>query len=416
MPRLKELPPPAERIVNVAEERFLTHGIWESSVDQIVREAKVGKNSYYALFPSKDVLFEAVVKQALDRMRSSLSRLKIKSGDTEHVLCDYAYNYLSIVIGREGSGLYRATIAAGRELAALSSELQHDWIAVSDLLTSYFSDLIERGLIVPTNPELLAFRFVSCVVDGSRYLSGYARPGEAEARKIARVATRLFLDGYRRVPAAAIRDVLAPSLDFETSRLAEVRAAIRMPHERMRTLLDTATHEFLEKGFQGANLDRIVQRAGTSKATLFRHFETKASLFQYVVMREAEGVWGAQIDSLIGLTIEETVGSLVAGVLDRHLEPRSLALHRLMIAESGRFPRLMAEVSGLMRNGPAAQLRRCLMAFGWPIAGGFVCRVFFSLATDGVRWIAGDERPDRASKDDVIEISTKLVLTGVRVA
>lgn len=415
MPKLKALPSPTERIVNVAEERFLTHGIWEVSVDQIAREAKVGKNSFYRLFPTKDALFEAVVKQALDRMRASLSSLKIKNGGMENVLQDYAYNYLSIVIGREGSGLYRATITAGRELATLSSDLQHAWIAVSDLLTSYLADLIERGSIVSTNPELLAFRFVSCVVDGSRYLSGYARPGEAEARKIARLATRLFLDGYRRVPTVAIRDVLAPCLELETSRPAEVRAAIRMPHERMRALLDAATHEFLEKGFHGANMDRVVQKAGASKATLFRHFETKIILFQYVVIREAEAVWGAQIHSVIGLTIEETVRSLVAGVLDRHLEPRSLALHRLMIAESGRFPGLMAEVSGLMRNGPAAQLRRCLMAFGWPIAGSFACRTFFTLATDGVRWIAGDEHPGRADKDDTIEIATKFILNGVRV-
>ncbi|QZP07637.1 TetR/AcrR family transcriptional regulator [Caenibius sp. WL] len=414
MPKLKASPPAVERIINAAEEQFLTHGVWATSVDRIAREARVGKNSYYELFPSKDALFAAVVEQALNRMRVSLSCVRIKGSDLTEVLCNYAYSYLSIVIGREGSGLYRATITAERELPTLSMDLQHAWIAVSDLLTSYFAELIERGVIVSTNPELLAFRFVSCVVDGSRYLNGYAKPSDAEARKIARAATHLFLNGYRTAPAVSIKDVLALTLESEAPTPSEARAAIRMPFERLQGLFDAAMQEFLERGFHGANLDRIVRQAGVSKATLFRHFETKVALFQHVVLREAEDIWGPQIPVTIGATIEETVRALIAGVLDRHLAPRSLALHRLMLAESGRFPAVMAEVSELMRNGPAAQLRRYLLAFGWPVAGPFVCRTFFTLATEGVRWLAGEERPDAQAREEAVAMAVQIVLSGVR--
>lgn len=351
-----------------AQEQFLLHGLQGTSVDRIAREARVGKNSLYALFPGKDAVLSAVIEQALEKVRASASCVNIRGSDLSATLCHYAQNFLAIGVG-EASGLYRVTIAAGREFPSLAAQLHHAWIAVSGYLTSYFADQIAQGRIVATDPALLAFRFISCVVDGTRYLGGYAKPSEAAARKIARGATALFLDGYTRAPDIAIPDALLPGLEPKVSAPPVARAAIRMPAERMHSLLAAAREEFFDKGFRDANLDRIAKHAGVGKATLFRHFETKSGLFRHIVLRETEEIWGPQIPVAIGATIEETLGSLVAGVLDRHCDPRSLALHRLMIAEAVQFPALIAESSELMRTGPAAQLRRCLLMFGWPPPG-----------------------------------------------
>lgn len=45
-------------------------------------------------------------------------------------------------------------------------------------------------------------------------------------------------------------------------------------------ILDAAVEEFLEYGFAGTNMDRITERAGVSKRTVYKYFESKENLFR----------------------------------------------------------------------------------------------------------------------------------------
>src|SRR6266567_3099344 len=53
--------------------------------------------------------------------------------------------------------------------------------------------------------------------------------------------------------------------------------------ERRQLLLDAAESVFLESGYSSASMDDIARRAGMSKKTLYRLFETKESLFAAVI-------------------------------------------------------------------------------------------------------------------------------------
>ncbi|RJX66584.1 TetR/AcrR family transcriptional regulator [Vibrio sinensis] len=44
-------------------------------------------------------------------------------------------------------------------------------------------------------------------------------------------------------------------------------------------LIEAAQQEFVEHGFSAANMDRVCEKAGTSKRTLYRHFDSKDGLF-----------------------------------------------------------------------------------------------------------------------------------------
>ncbi len=48
--------------------------------------------------------------------------------------------------------------------------------------------------------------------------------------------------------------------------------------------------EFLEHGYAGARIDKIVAAAGVSKATVYRHFADKEALFTALIQRMAEKV------------------------------------------------------------------------------------------------------------------------------
>src|SRR5262245_17725987 len=54
------------------------------------------------------------------------------------------------------------------------------------------------------------------------------------------------------------------------------------------SILDAAQAEFMAEGYPGASTNRIVERFGRSKPTLFRHFPTKRALFEGVVARIAQ--------------------------------------------------------------------------------------------------------------------------------
>ncbi|MEM9342434.1 MAG: TetR/AcrR family transcriptional regulator [Pseudomonadota bacterium] len=50
-------------------------------------------------------------------------------------------------------------------------------------------------------------------------------------------------------------------------------------------IIDAAEAEFLEHGFSGASMDRISARAGVSKRTVYKHFESKENLFRELIDR-----------------------------------------------------------------------------------------------------------------------------------
>lgn len=54
-------------------------------------------------------------------------------------------------------------------------------------------------------------------------------------------------------------------------------------------IFQAAVAEFQEKGFRDASMDRISARAGASKRTVYKHFESKEKLFKELVRRHWAG-------------------------------------------------------------------------------------------------------------------------------
>ena len=55
--------------------------------------------------------------------------------------------------------------------------------------------------------------------------------------------------------------------------------------EKQRVLFEAAAEEFAAKGFDGASLNRILERSGMSKSSLYYYFDDKADLFVTLVER-----------------------------------------------------------------------------------------------------------------------------------
>jgi AcrR family transcriptional regulator len=114
---------------------------------------------------------------------------------------------------------------------------------------------------------------------------------------------------------------------------------------RRAAILEAATEVFMELGYAGASVDRIVQRAGGSKGTVYRHFGCKADLFAEIITALVARMTAPIEHQRPGIAdgaqdLAATLARFGRTYLDVLVQPQSLALYRMVIAEGANFPDL----------------------------------------------------------------------------
>lgn len=128
-------------------------------------------------------------------------------------------------------------------------------------------------------------------------------------------------------------------------------------------ILDAATALFFLRGFGATSIEAVAQRAHVSKRTFYARYEDKPALFGAVLHRIIEGLRPpAAMPLLAGADLEEILRGLAGIILRAALTPQALALHRLIVGESGRFPKLAAAVTGEGATKEAIRLIAGLLA------------------------------------------------------
>ncbi|HEV2362869.1 MAG TPA: TetR/AcrR family transcriptional regulator [Caulobacteraceae bacterium] len=157
-----------------------------------------------------------------------------------------------------------------------------------------------------------------------------------------------------------LKDALSPA----QPPLAETRS-----EARRRAILEVAREAFLSQGYAGASMSEIAQRLGGSKGTLYNYFRSKEDLFVAFMNDVCQGPMNAILADLAegggalrGRLIE--AGERLLGFL---AQEKVQAIHRLVVAEIGRFP----EVGRLFyENGPMRGDLRLADYFAREIAAG----------------------------------------------
>jgi AcrR family transcriptional regulator len=121
-------------------------------------------------------------------------------------------------------------------------------------------------------------------------------------------------------------------------------------------ILEVATVQFLAEGYGSTTIEAIASRAGVSKRTLYDRFDDKPSLFAAVVHRIIAQIRPpTDVPLLVGATLPDVLQRLAGLILAAALSAPALSLHRLVSAESARFPELVRAVNseGSTREGTA---------------------------------------------------------------
>jgi AcrR family transcriptional regulator len=121
---------------------------------------------------------------------------------------------------------------------------------------------------------------------------------------------------------------------------------------RRGAMLAAAYESFVEHGVSGATTDEIARRARVSKREIYRLFGSKEALFSALV-RERAGAMRSALELAppdgreAALEALERFGREFLGLL---VQPTTVAVYRLAMAESGRLPELGRELDAAGRG------------------------------------------------------------------
>ena len=117
---------------------------------------------------------------------------------------------------------------------------------------------------------------------------------------------------------------------------------------KRKAVCDAAIQAFIEDGY-AASMDSIASRAGVAKQTLYNQFGSKEQLFAEVIRLNVDAI----TLSLDGPDFDLRVSLLrfVEAFRYRALSQWGLGLHRALIAEAPRFPKLARLI---FETGPAS--------------------------------------------------------------
>jgi TetR/AcrR family transcriptional regulator, mexJK operon transcriptional repressor len=128
-------------------------------------------------------------------------------------------------------------------------------------------------------------------------------------------------------------------------------------------ILDAATALFLTHGYGATSIEEVARRARVSKRTFYHRFEDKQVLFGAVVHRIVERLRPPSDFPLIeGADLAAILHRLAELILQAAVSPQAIALHRLIVGESARFPKLAAVANANGASEEAVELIANLLA------------------------------------------------------
>lgn len=111
--------------------------------------------------------------------------------------------------------------------------------------------------------------------------------------------------------------------------------------ELLHHIVDTAARLFIDQGYAATSIEQIAAAAGSGKQTIYRRFTSKEGLFTAVINRQSERLLDvAQRAETTRANPLEALEESCRSLYDFVLQPDMVRLHRILIAEVGRFPDL----------------------------------------------------------------------------
>lgn len=117
-------------------------------------------------------------------------------------------------------------------------------------------------------------------------------------------------------------------------------AAVSRTDVKKSLIIEGARSVFLRSGFEGTSMDAVAAEAGVSKMTVYRHYGSKEALFAGVIAALCERIVDDDLQLVFNRPPEQALRLFARKMIDIVFDQDTIELHRIVVAESRRFPKL----------------------------------------------------------------------------
>lgn len=132
-----------EQIIAAAGRVFARHGVEKASVTDIVREARVGRATFYKSFANKEAVFQAVFEREIGEMIVEVRAAVTRATDTRGRLKAALLTHTFLI--RENVNVYRVTVDSLVEMMPLTEWRGQMRLMLEEFMTLY-GGILEQGV------------------------------------------------------------------------------------------------------------------------------------------------------------------------------------------------------------------------------------------------------------------------------
>ncbi len=192
-----------DAILDAAIREFRTAGFESTSMDRIAEVAGVSKRTVYNHFPSKEVLFGAIVHRLRVRCEPSEVHGYDPGGDLREQLTAIARGVVSINESKDFQNLARVILARFLDTPDLARQMIGENDGFNLGLAEWIRAASEAGQLSVDDPEHAAKQFkglLSTFTFWPQLMGRLPATGGAEREKIVESTVAMFLDHYGTAP------------------------------------------------------------------------------------------------------------------------------------------------------------------------------------------------------------------------
>lgn len=196
--------------------------------------------------------------------------------------------------------------------------------------------------------------------------------------------------------------------------------------QRKEKLRKTAETEFLARGYEGAQVVRILDEAGGSRSLYYREYKTKEALFRDVMD-------GLCANILAPLNIpggtdgdpSDVLATLASSMLEIILSDEGVRLYRLIIAEGANFPDIAETYFSAGHDTATEFLAGYLSSLAaadpeqWRIADPYIsAQIFYGMVKSDLQQRSAAMKTEHSAEDRArhVELVVEIFLRGIRVS
>src|SRR5580658_8580543 len=131
------------------------------------------------------------------------------------------------------------------------------------------------------------------------------------------------------------------SEDENEDRRCRGRPQLRPDDETRQIIYESARHEFADNGYAATSMETVARAAGVSTKTLYRLIPNKAALFESMVSDRLDHVLAdVNLHAADVADIDEALHAALMICADLSLDKEVVAMQRMALQETGKFPGL----------------------------------------------------------------------------